>query len=204
MASVRRIVVGGQLRAWRRAGFAVTDGRVHLDGVTLTVDAAAPRPIAAWGLEGADGAVDGLAAVAPGEPSAAELQPNGVTALDHVVALTRDLDVTEAAFARHGLQPRRHRDVPGSDPAQRQLFYVLDTTVCELVGPVAGNGEAGTARLWGLAFVAPDLDDTVAALGLLCGPIRDAVQPGRRIATLRHRAAGLPVPIVLMSPRLDR
>lgn len=47
-------------------------------------------------------------------------------------------------------------------------------------------------------MIAPDLEATVAGLGDRVSEIRDAVQPGRRIATLR-RAAGLSVPIALMS-----
>jgi hypothetical protein len=57
-----------------------------------------------------------------------------------------------------------------------------------------------TIRLsfWGLAFIAPDLDATVAGLGDRVSEIRDAVQPGRRIATLR-RSAGLTVPVALIT-----
>jgi hypothetical protein len=43
------------------------------------------------------------------------------------------------------------------------------------------------------------LERTVAFLGDRVGEIRDAVQPGRRIATLR-RSAGLSVPVALMTP----
>jgi hypothetical protein len=50
-----------------------------------------------------------------------------------------------------------------------------------------------------LPFVAPDLDSTVAALGDRVSEIRAAVQPGRRIATLR-RCAGLSVPVALITP----
>ena len=55
------------------------------------------------------------------------------------------------------------------------------------------------AFFWGLAFAAPDLDATVAGLGDRVGEIRPAVQPGRRIATLR-RSAGLAAPVALMAP----
>jgi alpha-beta hydrolase superfamily lysophospholipase len=58
-------------------------------------------------------------------------------------------------------------------------------------------------RLWGLALLAPDLDRTVGALAPHAGAVRDAVQQGRRIATL-ERSAGLAVPVALMSPRSDR
>jgi hypothetical protein len=45
----------------------------------------------------------------------------------------------------------------------------------------------------------PDLDATAAALGERLGAVKDAVQPGRRIATLR-RQAGAGVPLAFMSP----
>lgn len=201
MASLRRLVVGGSVGAWERAGFDVTDGEIRLEGVTLQLDESAERGVTAWGVEGIDREVDGLAIVPAAPAGAAAPHPNGVTRLDHVVVLTRDLEATLAAFAEVGVEPRATRDVPDAEPPRRQAFLVLDSAVCELVGPVGGDGQRGSARFWGLAFVAPDLEDTVAALGLLCGPVRDAVQPGRRIATLRHRAVGIPAPIVLMSPR---
>ena len=60
----------------------------------------------------------------------------------------------------------------------------------------------GAARLWGLAFGVEDLDATARALGDLLGSPRDAVQPGRRIATLRSDA-GLGPAIAFMSPGRD-
>ena len=62
-----------------------------------------------------------------------------------------------------------------------------------------GGGDR-PAFFWGLAFVAPDLDATVATLGDQVSEIRAAVQPGRRIATL-CRSAGLAVPVALITPR---
>jgi hypothetical protein len=43
------------------------------------------------------------------------------------------------------------------------------------------------------------LDRAAAALGERLGDARDAVQPGRRIATLR-RSAGFAVPVAFMTP----
>jgi hypothetical protein len=57
----------------------------------------------------------------------------------------------------------------------------------------------GPARLWGISFLVPDLDATAAALGDLLGTPRDAVQPGRRIATLR-REANLGPAVAFMTP----
>jgi hypothetical protein len=63
------------------------------------------------------------------------------------------------------------------------------------------NGPDRPAFFWGLAFVAADLDATVATLGEeRVSEVREAIQPGRRIATLR-RGAGLSLPVALMSPR---
>jgi hypothetical protein len=44
-----------------------------------------------------------------------------------------------------------------------------------------------------------DLDACAELLGDRLGPIKDATQPGRRIATLRHEACGLTIPIAFMS-----
>jgi len=56
----------------------------------------------------------------------------------------------------------------------------------------------GPPRLWGLAFEVEDMERTAAALGGLLGSPRDAVQPGRRIATLRPEA-GLGPAVAFMS-----
>jgi len=51
-----------------------------------------------------------------------------------------------------------------------------------------------------ITLVVTDLEAAAAAMGELLGDIRDAVQPGRRIATVR-RDAGLGVPVAFMTPR---
>jgi hypothetical protein len=61
----------------------------------------------------------------------------------------------------------------------------------------AGGGHR-PAFFWGLALRVADLERTVEGLGERAGSIRSAVQPGRRIATLR-RSAGLGIPVALMS-----
>jgi hypothetical protein len=71
----------------------------------------------------------------------------------------------------------------------------LDRTVEEL----RSEGPDGPARLWGIAFVVDDIDATGSALGELLGAPRDAVQAGRKIATLRPEA-GLGPAIAFMTP----
>jgi hypothetical protein len=183
----------------------------------------ARRPgIAGWtlaGLTGAPGDLDGLPTVAvdlpdddagvdDGAPPPGAVHPNGVTHIDHVVVTTPDLDRTTAALEAAGIVPRRTREA-GTGPdgvAGLQRFSRLGDTILELVGPAvpaSGGAPDGarprTARFWGLAYVAADLDAVAALLGDRLSPPRDAVQPGRRIALLR-RHAGAAVPMAFLTP----
>ena len=129
--------------------------------------------------------------------------PNGITGLDHVVAISPDLDRTIRALEAAGLDLRRIREEPTPAGAPRQAFFRVGESILEVVQePPEVTEEKGGDRpafFWGLAFVAPDLDRTVEFLGERVGDLRVAVQPGRQIATLR-RSAGLSVPIALMTP----
>jgi hypothetical protein len=166
----------------------------------------AGRGLRGWSLRDVEAVdLDGLATTRsdrplPGEPPA---HPNGIAALDHVVAISPDLDRTIAALEAAGLDLRRIREEPTPAGAPRQAFFRLGGTILEVVQEPAEETErAGGDRpafFWGLAFVVPDLDATVAALGERASAARPAVQPGRRIATLR-RSAGLSIPVALMTP----
>ena len=80
-----------------------------------------------------------------------------------------------------------------------QAFFKLDDVVVEVVGaPTAAA--PGQARFWGLTFTVADLDTTAELLGPSLRPIKAAVQPGRRIATL-DKAFGSTVPMAFMSVR---
>jgi hypothetical protein len=109
--------------------------------------------------------------------------PNGATVVDHVVALTGSLERTVAALTAAGLDLRRS--------AGKMAFLRLGPTILEVVE----RGE-DPSRLWGLVVVVPELE----GLGPLVGAPKDAVQPGRRIATV-SREAGLGTALALMTPR---
>ena len=161
---------------------------------------------AAGALPGGD--LDGLATMSSERPppAAAPAHPNGIVAIDHVVAISPDLDRTVAVLRGAGLDLRRVREQPTPAGAPRQAFFRLGATILEVVQePAEASARAGGDRpafFWGLALLVPDLEATVAGLGDRVGEIRDAVQPGRRIATLR-RSAGLAVPVALISPTAD-
>lgn len=129
--------------------------------------------------------------------------PNGTERVDHVVVFSPDLDRTVAALEAAGLPLRRIRDEPTPAGAPRQAFFRLGEAILEVIqepaDTVARKGEDRPARLWGLAFLVDDLATCAVALGDHLGPPRDAVQPGRQIATL-HRSANLSIPIAFMTP----
>jgi hypothetical protein len=79
-----------------------------------------------------------------------------------------------------------------------QRFFRLGEVILELVGTPGAHGE-GPATFWGLALTVDDLDAAATHLGERLGPVTDAVQRGRRIATLRHEAVGLHVPIAFLT-----
>jgi hypothetical protein len=120
--------------------------------------------------------------------------------------LTPDLDRTVAELEAQGFDLRRRRDAPTPGGSTRQAFFRAGEPIVEVVlapeGSRVARDPAGPARLWGLAFGVDDLERTARSLGGLLGTPRDAVQPGRRIATLRDEA-GLGPAIAFMSPGRD-
>jgi hypothetical protein len=181
---------------WRDMGFAVVDDVVVLGGVRIRLGAPGAG-IAGWSLRnlpaGAD--LDGLdATVSHAPPPEPVEHPLGATAVDHVVALTPDFDRTVGALRAAGLDYRRTR---AAGNGFRQAFFVLGPCLLELGGPAPGED---APCLWGMTLVVDDIDAAAGRLGDLLGQVKDAVQPGRRIATVR-REAGLGVPVALMTRR---
>jgi hypothetical protein len=207
---VEYLAITGDLDAWRAIGLTVADdGLVPLFGASLRVtppsEAAGPTvphgAISGWGLSGVTAppeSIDGLTTevVESRAPVYAD-HPLGATAIDHVVVTTPDLERTSTAIAgATGCELKRIRDL-GS---MRQGFHRIGRggLIVELVE--RPDIEPGPANFWGLVLIVDDLDAACATIGsrLIGGP-KDAVQPGRRIATVRDDA-GLGVPLALMTP----
>lgn len=208
MVAIDELVVADAPEAWAALGFTVEGETCVVGEVRLRfVGADAGKGLIGWSLRGIAGTeLDGLPTVASDRepPPTAASHPIGVTAIDHVVAITPALDRTVAALEAAGLDLRRIREQATPAGAPRQAFFRLGPTILEVVQepPEAierGGGTDRPAFFWGLALLAPDLDATAAALGDRVSGPRMAVQPGRRIATLR-RSAGLSVPVALISP----
>lgn len=140
-----QLTVADSPAAWRECGFAL-EAETCAVGETRIRLAPSDRAkgLVSWSLRGVEtDELDGLATTRSDRPAPAQrsVHPNGVTALDHLVAISSDLDRTVATLRAAGL----------------------------------------------------------ASLGDRVSEIRDAVQPGRRIVTLR-RAAGLSLPLALITP----
>ena len=192
---------------WSQAGFAVENGQARIDSVTLTFSSdSEQRGIVAWSLTGVDAvSIDGLT-TEPARPRPEEgddadtgaAHPNGSATVDHVVAASPDLPRTIEAFTRIGMETRRIRDTDQYGAPMRQVFFRLGRPVLELIGPPEPSGDR-PASFWGLALTVGDLDATKDLLGDRLGDPKTAVQPGRRIATLRHETLGITVPVAFMT-----
>ena len=92
---------------------------------------------------------------------------------------------------------RRRDNVPHGPTTTQSFRRAGGGVVVEVVhGP---DVPEGPARFWGLVVTVADLDAAAEQLGERLGAVKDAVQPGRRIATVR-REAGLGLPVALMTP----
>jgi len=209
--TVDELAVADAPAAWSALGFEVDGDTCVVGDVRIRLAGSdAGKGLTGWSLRDVESTeLDGLTTTRSDRrpPDQRPAHPNGVTALDHVVAITPALERTIAALQGAGLDLRRLREEPTPAGAPRQAFFRLGATILEVVQePPEAIERAGgdhPAFFWGLALVAPDLDTTVAGLGDRVSEIRPAVQPGRRIATLR-RTAGLTVPVALMTPLPER
>ncbi len=215
--TIDELLVADDGEHWAQLGFTVADGCCDIGQVRLRFlaaydtresdsDSGSKPGIVGWSLRDIAGTeLDGLRTTVSESPprDAAPIHPNGVVAIDHVVAASPTLERSIEALQHAGLDLRRIREQPTPAGAPRQAFFRLGAEILELIQEPdevieRAGGPDHPARFWGLAARVDDLHRTVAQLGAHAGPIRPAVQPGRHIATVR-RSAGLAVPLALMS-----
>jgi hypothetical protein len=217
MTTVAEIVVSADVAAWRRVGLPVdSTGRAMVGSVCIQIVppgsvevpggsasgvaswmlASAPVPLASIDglptdhlLEGVDLPTTGPDAVIADGAIALD-----VAGFDHLVINTDHLERTCGAIeAATGAPLKRVREVG----AMRQGFHRLGEVVLEVV--THPQVPAGPASFWGFVVNVHNLDEVAAQLGPdVISPVKDAVQPGRRIATFRVEA-GLGLPVALMT-----
>ena len=223
MPTIDEIKVADEPAAWSALGFQVVEQSCQLGGVMIRFAALGPDSASAnggdrdgradastgilgWSLRGLERAeLDGLPTALSSTPTRAPAtaHPNGVAAIDHVVVVSPAFQRSVDRFVAAGMDLRRVRDEPTPAGAPRQAFFRLGEEIVEMVQEpdevvAAKGGPERAVRFWGLALLVDDLDATVAAIAPHVSEPRAAVQPGRRIATVR-RSAGLSFPLALIT-----
>jgi hypothetical protein len=210
MTTIAELHIGDDPLAWQAIGLDVDAGHTcHVGHVRLRFHPDAEgRGIFAWTLAGTpDEAVtdvDGLETRHGEPPSLGALAAShllGVTNIDHVVVMTPDVDRTLAAVQqRVGLPLRRTREGEAYGRKMRQAFFRMGEVVLEVVGPPEPDPAGAAATFFGLAFTVMSLDEAIDFIGRdRVSEPKPAVQNDRWICTVRS-AAGLAVPLALMSP----
>lgn len=203
--SVDELLVADPADAWRQAGFDVdADSVCRVGGVHIgLVGRDHGTGIVGWSLRGVDrtGDLDGIpTTTSDAAPAVAGTHPNGVTGIDHVVLFSPNLARTVQALAGIDVRPRRERDAEMGGRPIRQVFFRLGEVIVEVVGSPTTTGD-GPSSLWGITYVVDDIDATAEFFGDRTLPVKDAVQPGRRITTLRHGDLGISVRTAMISAR---
>ena len=205
-ARVDWLDIAGDPEVWQSIGLVVADdGLVPLMGTSLRITPPATggdTGIVAWALSGVDASLDGTdidglptRVVDPASPVFGQ-HDIGASGIDHVVVMTGDLEGTTGAVeAATGCELKRIREVG----EMRQGFHRIGRggLIVEVVS--RPDVPEGPARFWGLVLNVDDLDVACARIGegRVSAP-KDAVQPGRRIATISAEV-GLGLPVALMT-----
>jgi hypothetical protein len=198
MPTISALAVSDPPDLWRDLGFTVDGSSCRIGSTVHDLGATGDGGVLSWSLDGVDVVgddVEGLpTTVRPAAAGASPAHPNGVTIIDHVVVFTPNMDRTVQTLEKLGVECRRLREAGRGNV---QAFFRFAETILEVVGPANGAGD-GPARFFGLAFTVDDLDAAASFFGDRLRPAKDAVQRGRRIATL-DKSAGSTVAMAFMS-----
>jgi hypothetical protein len=192
-ACLVQLTVGGTSQLWQRLGLDFDDRQAcRIGKVTLQLDEGAPPGHFQWAFDPFVSSIDGI--LPASRVPAGELVSSTYLLIDHVVVMTDSLERTSTALKDFaGLEVRRTRDAGNG---VHQAFHRSGEVIVEVVQAP----RVTEPHLWGFVLVAPRLDEVVSKLGESVVSVpRDAVQPGRRISTVR-REVGLGVNVALISP----
>lgn len=125
-----------------------------------------------------------------------------VSALDHVVVASTDLEASRSLYAT-GLGLRLALDRSFEARRLRILFFRVGGVTVEVVGQLGELGAApgGRDRFGGLAWRVPDVEaarERLAAAGFELSEVRPGAKPGTRVCTVRRETWG--VPTLLIQP----
>lgn len=204
MTALAEIRIAADPSGWVSLGLTqAQDGSIQVGTIRLRF-VAGDEGVVAWGLAGlpAEHAdvtdIDGLTTYSAEAPTGPP-PPNAMHAVgfDHLIVTTSSLDRTCNAIGETtGEAIKRIREFG----AIRQGFHRLGEAVIEVVE--SPKVTADQSSFGGLVINVADLDGLCERLGTdIVSSAKDAVQPGRRIATVRP-PVGLGMAVALMSPPL--
>lgn len=194
------VLAGGDEAAWGQAGFHCSPSGFRAGEVSLFIGAAVERP--ALRFSSPTGSLEGLIAKDEAPDSLLDLpnnHPNGTCGVDHVVVSSPNIVRTGEAMANAGLELLGTRSAEIGGRKVEQRFHRAGSCLIELVGEPGSSGD-GSPSIWGITFVTERLGSLPALDPPPVASIRDAVQPGRRIATVVPEIH-LPIRVAFMDPR---
>jgi len=185
--------------SWKLAGFAESKRVVSLKDVDILFESGSGG-LTAWGWEGIPADLEtfcGIPTFAYDKTAFGSKHPNQALSVDHIVLHTNDADYVKSEFAKLNLQPRAQRD--DIYPGITQIFFrpgqgpVIEVVV---------NKDFPKSFLWGTTLVTADIDAAKEALKENASNPKNAVQPGRRILTVRGQNIGIRTNVALMTPHV--
>ena len=195
---------------WERIGFQIVTENstqsIHIGKTKMCFEKIdAVEGIASVHVEGIKKNVDSLKfnpTILSTSEIEASFHPNRIERIDHLVVTTPDSDKTTKELVEAGITLSGVRIFGNSPNQTRQSFFWLGDVILELVGPHQ-VAEPGNPLFWGLALVSSDIKETVNYLEDLCTPLKDAIQPGRQITTVKTRDLSIGVSIAIMSAHVS-
>ncbi len=204
---VFELIIGGSTQPWNNVGIHFDhNGRFMAGEVALQVDNQLAPGIHGWSLLDSvmqTSSIDGIPTTHSSDHSLVippiQFRVDGfsldISQIDHIVVATDNLIRTSDSLSEATGAPRLR--IREGDDGVQQAFHRMGEVIIEIVtGPDVGNTQAS---IWGIAFLATDLDNAAEFLGPeVLGKSKPATQKGQVVASFRS-AAGLGVPCVLMA-----
>ncbi len=199
--SIAELHVGDDPSAWKRAGFRINDGRCVV-GTTEIVFSDGPKGIHSWvlrhSLPSQFGSIPTTFTEKP-VPERSIAHPNGSVGFHHVVLMVPEFALGKTALTGAGVQVEDGRIFGSPEKEMLRSAPKMGDIELELIGP-KNEDRSRNWDLWGLVIAVDDIDATSELLGDLLGQVKPAVQPHRRIATLKKEAE-LGVAIAFLGPK---
>ena len=199
--TIAELHVGDDPSAWERLGFCINENR-SLIGRTEVVFSDGPKGIHSWVLRNSMPSQFGPIPTTFTEnpvPNPSIAHPNGSIGFHHVVLMVPAFDIGKTALSNAGVQVEQGRPFGSTEKAMLRSAPKMGDIELELIGPESED-RSRHWQLWGLVVAVSDIDATSELLGDLLGQVKPAVQPHRRIATLKKEAE-LGVAVAFLGPK---